>query len=852
MVAQQKNNSIGFTENKGQILDQNYRENNNVLFLYSGEGVKIQLRKNGYSYEIFSSQNSPLTKTKKFQNSTEDFQKASIVCNRIDIDFFAMSTACEVKAEDQINSFYNYSFNGKETFQIRSYKKITYKNVYPQTDIEFLLSENANQPLKYNIILRKGADINKVKLLCKGASSVTLQDNTINFHTTLGKISEQIPSSYYIDSPSENRTVEFNFDGNFISFASDYDQSKTLVIDPSSNIIWGTYFGDTSLDVATTVGNDATGNTYLAGYTMSSANIATSGAYQTTLAGIYDIFLAKFTPSGSLTWCTYFGGTGVEIAYAMYVEPNGSIYVAGDASSTVNIASTGAHQTIYGGGIDDALLIKFNSSGQPQWSTYYGGAQHDIAYAITVDNNGNPIIGGHTESANTGSCIATPSAYATSFAFGSDAFIAKFNSNGVRQWGTYYGDNDFEECWGINCDASGNIIATGFSGSISGLSTPPCHQSFGAGGQDAFISKFNPSGTSLIWGTYFGGTGDDQGSSVDIDAAGTIYIGGNTMSPAGIATPGAYQSSPGSVDDGFITAFSPSGVQLWGTYFGGGDTDYINDLELDSNNNLVFCGQTLSSNSISTTGAYQPLLHTVNSYDAFFGRISTTGILKLASYYGGDANDNAKNLSLDNSGALYLAGETTSTINISTPGSFKTSYGGVSDGFLAKFCLAPEPQLSPAGNPTICMNSGFTLTATSGYSLYSWNTGATSNPLVITNTFTPGNYYYNVIVTDSYGCNGQSDTTTLTVNNCVTGLSDFELESMISVYPVPAGDKLFVKVHDTQKQFTRIRIFSILGQEIYSGNLTEQPVNLNHVLPGVYILMIDGEKNSFVKKIVKQ
>jgi hypothetical protein len=123
----------------------------------------------------------------------------------------------------------------------------------------------------------------------------------------------------------------------------------------------------------------------MGGRTSSAANIATSGTYQFTLAGSLDVFLTKFNKSGARIWSTYYGGPAPDIAYAMAVHEDGFVYLTGGTSSTIGVASPGAQQATYGGGIDDIFLAKFGSSGQRLWSTYYGGPAHDVAQAITLD-----------------------------------------------------------------------------------------------------------------------------------------------------------------------------------------------------------------------------------------------------------------------------------------------------------------------------------------------------------------------------------------------------------------------------------------------------------------------------------
>lgn len=846
----------GFIENKGQIVDQKNVLNKDVLFLYSGKGIKIQLRTTGYSYELFKFNGLPKIKAgKKIPENISDLNKTTVNICRVDMDFFGMNATPEIIAEEKNQNYLNYYLNGKEVVNVSSYNKVTYKNVFPNTDIEFVLSDNSSSPFKYNIILHPGADITKVKLLCKGASSIIKTNNGfIDLSTPLGIINETIPFSYYTHSPTENKKVNFKLLNNTISFEANYDNTKTFVIDPSTNRIWGTYYGDTGLDFCTSNGSDASGGVYIAGYTTSTSNMATAGVYQTTLNASYEAYVAKFDASGSRVWGTYFGGASYDIFYALFIDPNGTIYAAGDTNSPANIASIGAHQTTYGGGIDDATLVKFNTNGQLQWATYYGGLMHDIASAVTMDNAGDIIITGHTESANVSNIIATPGAYATSYTFNYDVFIAKFNNLGVRQWGTYYGDTGADEAYGIDCDASNNIYITGFTESLFGISTGGSHQGTIGGNQDAFVAKFNSTGSTLVWGTYYGGATNDGGTVLEIDNSGNIYVGGNTTSPTNIASIGAHQTSLGSSDDGFVAKFTSGGVRQWGTYFGGNDVDYISDLVLDGNNYFLFCGETESTNSISTSGAYQISLATINNYDSYFEKFTSAGTRKLGTYFGGSSNDNARAITLNNTGKVYLAGETTSTNSIASGGAFMTTASTNGDAFLAKFCVAPQPSLTPAGTTTLCLFNTTTLTATNGFPTYTWTGGSTTNPL-ITSTATPaGTYTFAVNVSDGFGCTGISDTATVIVNVCV-GINELENNLSANLYPIPSSDLIYLKLNNVFiGETTRIEIYSSLGQ-LVTANETKENLfisDIKNFSPGIYFMRIKFKERILDKKFIKQ
>ena len=844
----------GFIENKGQILNQNYEANPEVLFLYNGKGLKVQLRKTGYSYEVIKANDLPeINPAKKSRATPEQFSKTSVSSHRVDMEFMNANPNMEITTEEQNTGVLNYFVCGKEVSNINSFNKVIYKNIYNNIDAEFVLSENGSSALKYNIILNPGANLTDIKFLCKGASSIRQNsDGSLIISTSFGDIIENIPFSYYTTSPEQNMKVDFRLNNNIISFSGNYDNSKTLVVDPSTNRIWGTYFGGAATDYCTSTGNDASNNVYIAGYTLSNTNIATSGVYQSTLTGSFDAYLSKFNSNGVQLWGTYFGGPSFDIFYSMYVMPSGIVYAAGDTGSTVAIASGGAHQTVYGGGIDDAMLVKFDANGQRLWSTYNGGTMHDISQAVTVDGKGDVIISGHTES-TTG--IATSGVYSTVYSLNYDVFIAKFNTNGVRQWGTYYGDTGTDEAYSLSCDATYNIYVTGMTNSVFGIATGSAFQTSNGGSIDAFVAKFDSAGVNLIWATYYGGAGDDKGIALKVDnVTGNIYLGGNTTSNNNIATAGAYQISMGSADDGFLASFNSSGNRSWGTYYGGNDVDYITALILDPNKNILIGGQTLSTNAMSSAGAYQTNLSATNFYDAFFAKITNAGKRKLGTYFGGPDNDYGNGIAIDNLNKVYIAGETVSTSSISTPGSHMQTYAGNRDAFLAKFCLAPEPTVTPIGSATTCVNTNYILTATGGFVSYLWNTGSSSNPLAVSGSSVAGNFYYTITVTDPDGCDGTSDSLAVIVNLC-TGINEQDANSSIKVFPVPTSDIIMVKLNTkNDNSNVIIEIYSALGELILKNENQNQNnlIDVKNISSGIYFLRCKTTERIFEKKIVIQ
>jgi len=323
---------------------------------------------------------------------------------------------------------------------------------------------------------------------------------------------------------------------------------------------WGTYFEGNG-NACTT---DASGNIYIVGLTNSTSGIATAGAHQTVMSGSGDAFLVKFNSSGVKQWGTYFGGassgaSGMEKGISCATDALGNVYMVGQTPSTSGIATTGAHQTIYGGGSCDAFLVKFNSSGVMQSGTYYGGAGVDIGYSCATDATGNVYLAGDTqqEFLPASSGMTTIGAHQSAYGGGySDGFLVKFDSNGLRQWGTYYGGSLLDVSFSCATDASGNVYMSGNTQSSSGIATAGAHQTTV---NDAFLVSFNSSGVRQS-GTYYGGIKNVCTS----DASGNVYMTGYTQSNSDIATAGAHQTANGNngYSDAFLVKFSGISVGI--------------------------------------------------------------------------------------------------------------------------------------------------------------------------------------------------------------------------------------------------------------------------------------------------
>jgi len=391
----------------------------------------------------------------------------------------------------------------------------------------------------------------------------------------------------------------------------------------------------------------------------------------------------------TLSWGSYFGGSSDDYAYGIAADTNNNVYIVGETQSTSGIATSGAYQTSYVG-FNDAFVAKFTSSGSLAWATYYGSNYGGNPEAITIDKKNNIYIAGNTSSI---SGIATSGAYQTSNN-GNEVFLAKFTSSGSRVWGTYFG-GEYTQAFAITADANSNTYITGSTFDSTGIATIGAYQTSLGGGSslgDAFIAKFDSSGSSLLWGTYFGGYNDEWGLGITHDINNNVYITGSTVSTSGIATSGAYQTSYGGgsygwdsagYGDAFVAKFDTSGSLFWGTYFGGDSSDAGFGITADANNNIYITGWTFSDNNIVTSQAYQTSL--AGNQDVFVAKFTSSGSLKWGTYYGGDNGNEGLGITADISNNIYVTGWTYSDSGLATKGAYQTSIGGGNDAFIAKF-----------------------------------------------------------------------------------------------------------------------------------------------------------------------
>ena len=539
---------------------------------------------------------------------------------------------------------------------------------------------------------------------------------------------------------------------------------------------WASYYGGVSDDVAESCKIDGGGNIYMVGTTAStlSSVIPSAGAHQTIYGGgTTDAFIVKFNSAGTRQWATFVGGNGTDDGLECAIDASSNIYICGSTGSSSGISTVGSHQDTYAGGFGDGYLVKFNTSGVRQWGTYYGTSiGTDAARACAVDPSGNVFIAGTTG----GGSMTTAGAHQTVAGGGSDGYLVKFNTSGVRQWATFYGGtgNDvFNYC---STDASGNVFACGSTFSSLQIATPGSYQSIFNSGNDGFLVKFSALGVR-DWGTYYGGSGTDEAWGCATDGSGNVYLAGRTTSTGTvIASAGSHQTINNGSTDGFLAkiidcqlppsptnATSPSNqivcsglsATISATSLG-----TVNWFTVSTGGTSFATGTTITTSTLATGTFtfYAEALTCANS--------ATRTVITVTVNPSPTVSVNSGSVCSGKSFTIIPSGASTYTIQggsaIVTPLS-NTSYtvkGTSSNGCLS--VNTATSNVTVVANPTISVNSGsicngniFTMVPSGGIS-YTFSSGSsTVSPL--------SNTSYTVIGANAQGCTNTA-VSSVTVN----------------------------------------------------------------------------------------
>jgi hypothetical protein len=441
--------------------------------------------------------------------------------------------------------------------------------------------------------------------------------------------------AFSFDFPTANALQPVNKGGGF-------DPANVFItkINPKGTaLVFSTYLGGLGRDAGFGVAVDPSGNVYVTG-AANSGDFPTVNALEpnsTACCGVNGTtgFVAKLNPSGSaLIYSTFLGGFGEDEGSAIAADAAGNAYITGVTSSPIlqgcddagcNFPTTAhALQANLGGTPGEArnaFVTKINPSGSAfVFSTYLGGSANDDGSDIAVDTAGNVYVAGTAGSSNFPTAHAfQPNRRGTI----ANAFVTKINPSGTAFiYSTYLGGTgaNGDGAGGIAVDSSGNAYVTG---SASSADFPLAHplQATLRGETDAFVTKLDPAGASLVYSTFLGGSDGDAASRIALDEFGDAFVTGDTNSLDFPVVHPIQATYGGGLLDVFVSEINPSGSALvYSTYLGGSGDDFPGDIAVNARGRVVVTGSTDSTN-FPTEQPLQPALGGAGAMNAFVLKI---------------------------------------------------------------------------------------------------------------------------------------------------------------------------------------------------------------------------------------
>ncbi len=379
-----------------------------------------------------------------------------------------------------------------------------------------------------------------------------------------------------------------------------------------------------------------------------------------------------------LQYSSYVGGGYDDIAYGLALDPDGYMYLTG-ATKSPKFPTYNAYDSIFtGSNVTDVFVTKLSPDGSSLvYSTFLGGGGGiDEGRDIAANADGSAYITGRTSSSG----FPVLNAYDVTLGGTRDAFVTKLSSTGTLNYSTFLGGTVADEGYGITVDASGNAYVTGSTQSANF----PVVNAYDAGynGQyDVFVTKLAPTGSSLVFSTFMGGSANEQANGIDLDGSNNIYLAGFTNS-SNFPRLNAYDSSYNGADDIFVAKLAAAGKPLmYSTFLGGAGYEQASAIAVGPNNTAFVTGYTTSP-AFPTKNAYSTSLH--GGSDAVGVRINATGSgLVYSTYLGGSAFDYGYGIAVDSRQDAYIVGSTTSS-DFPTIYAYDSVANGGDDIFIAK------------------------------------------------------------------------------------------------------------------------------------------------------------------------
>jgi hypothetical protein len=663
-----------FIANEGQA-------DSRVAFYVQGNDKTLYFTSQGVTFALAS----PASPPEKGGEKNGNEQPGRWIVKLDFLDANIVQPRGEIKNETVFSYFKGAA--GQWHTGLPTYSNIIYPNLWDGIDLVF---SGTVHRLKYEFLVHPGADPTHIRLAYHGAKVGVNEAGQLEVSTPAGGFQDQAPVAYQIvDGQRRPVSAAFAFE-NIAASDGDaprpygfhlgaYDPNLPLVIDPEVLVYCG-YIGGTSGDgdFGTDIALDDEGNAYITGYAHSTeASFPVKVGPDLNFNGIQDAFVAKVRADGTgLVYAGFIGGSDYEWGNGIAVDKDGNAYITGDTySSESTFPVTVGPDLTYNGasGKSDVFVAKVNPDGTGLvYAGYIGGSGAEVGNAIAVDLAGNAYITGFTYSYPTNGFPVLVGPGVTHNGY-TDAFVAKVKADGTGLLYSGYiggggtGSNGFDEGWGIAVDSDGLAYVTGITSSSETTFPVAVGPDLTYNGGpttsawDSFIAKVEADVSGLVYAGYIGGSEQDYGTGIAVDAAGNAYVTGYTNSTQATfpVLVGPDLTYNGDYWDAFVTKVKPDGSGLlYSGYIGGDQGDTSQDIAVDASGNAYIAGGTDSTQATFPVVGGPDLAY--NGYgDAFVAKIKYDGTqLLYAGYVGGSSGDNAHGIAIDPSGSVYITGDT--------------------------------------------------------------------------------------------------------------------------------------------------------------------------------------------------
>ena len=567
--AKAQNTTTLFIENKGQWAE-------SVKFAAEIPGGMVYVENTTLTYS-FDDPQQIVSSTPHSHMKFDSPTNKPINKYAIKIEFLAANQTPDFHPSAMSTTRSNYFFGSNEANWItgvKGYKKLLIKNLYDGIDLE--ISSHAHH-LKYDLKLAPGTNPACVQMFYDGATSLTIDNKSLQIGTPFQTMTERIPASYaFCDDVTRDLTTHYRLQGDVVSFeVGPVDKDESLVLDPL--LVFSTYSGSVADNWGNTATFDDAGNGYAGGMTNAFRGgqylgefPATSGAYQTQSGGGWDVAILKYDSAGhNLLYATYLGGSGTEVPQSLLVNKEGELLILGLTGSADFPVTANAFDTTFNGGTNyqllggvnfsqgsDLFVAKLSADGsQLLASTYLGGTANDGYLPdadmlarnygdesrgdINFNTNGDIIIASRTESVD----FPMSHGYDITYSGGStDGLVANLSSDLSKlNWSTYLGGSGSDVVLSLKLDRQDNIFVAGGTTSNDFPTTSGVYKPLYAGNADGWVAHLYATGDSLIASSYIGTTEYDQVFFMDLDANEDVFVSGQTTGNY-LHTSGTYNS----------------------------------------------------------------------------------------------------------------------------------------------------------------------------------------------------------------------------------------------------------------------------------------------------------------------